>query len=394
MRRRTAVAAILAALWVVACGQREGEPAHPPGHGTHETHEGGAAPAPTPSQPSAERVDVTVPLERRQMLGVRTAPVERRALVREIRTVGLVGADERRVRKVQSKVSGWVDMLFVSFTGEFVKPGAPILSVYSPELVASQREYLLALEAAPQSRDAGPGSEGSKSGGLILESARSRLLRWDLTPAQLAKLERSRQVERAVTLYAPIGGFVTFKPVYQGMYITPEMELYTIADLSKVWIWADLTEEESSLVEVGMPAVIELASRPGVPLEAVVRFMSPVLDMATRTVRARFDAPNAAGALKPGMYATVRLEKPLGEVLALPDDAVIDTGKSKIVFVELEPGHYQPRAVELGRRGADAVEVLSGLEPGERVVVSAQFLLDSESRLRAAGGGAPAHGAH
>ncbi len=391
MTRRTSVAAILAALCIAACERRGAEPAHPPGHATHEA---GAEPAPAPSQRAADRVEVTVPFERRQMLGVRTAPVERRALVHEVRTVGLVTADERRVRKVQSKISGWVETLFVSYTGEFVKSGAPILSVYSPELVASQREYLLALEATPQSRDAGQGPEGSKSSALLLESARNRLLRWDLTPAQLQKLERSRQVERAVTLHAPIGGFVTFKPVYQGMYITPEMELYTIADLSQVWIWADLTEEESSLVEVGMPARIELASRPGVPLAAVVRFVSPVLDSATRTVRARFDAPNAAGALKPGMYATVRLEKALEEVLALPEDAVIDTGESKIVFVELEPGRYQPRAVELGRRGADAVEVLAGLEPGERVVVSAQFLLDSESRLRATSAPGGGHAGH
>jgi Cu(I)/Ag(I) efflux system membrane fusion protein len=391
MNRRVRVVASVVGLCVAACGRNGSEPAHPAGHAAHEKE---SAPTGAPSQVPPDRVEVAVPFERRQMLGVRTAPVERRALVHEIRTVGLVGTDERRVRKVQSKVSGWVESLSLSFTGEFVKAGAPILSVYSPELVASQREYLLALEAAPQSRDAGEAARGFQESALLRDSARNRLLRWDLTPAQVEKLERSRQVERAVTLHAPIGGFVTFKPVYQGMYITPEMELYTIADLSQVWIWADLTEEESSLVDVGMHAKIELASQPGAPLEAVVRFVSPVLDASTRTVRVRFDAPNPAGVLKPGMYATVRLEKPLGEVVALPDEAIIDTGQRKVVFVELEPGRYQPRAVELGRRGGGAVEVLSGLAPGERVVVSAQFLLDSESRLRAAGGGSPTHGAH
>jgi Cu(I)/Ag(I) efflux system membrane fusion protein len=390
MNRSVRLAASVVALFVVACGRHEAEPSHPAGHATHET---ATPPAAATSEVPVDRVEVAVPFERRQMLGVRTAPVERRPLVHEIRTVGLIGADERRVRKVQSKISGWVESLSVSFTGEFVKAGAPILSVYSPELVASQREYLLALEAAPQSRDAGESARGSQEGALLRESARNRLLRWDLTPAQVQRLERSRQVERAVTLYAPIGGFVTFKPVYQGMYITPEMELYTIADLSQIWIWADLTEEESSLVDVGMRAKIELASRPGPPLEAVVRFVSPVLDASTRTVRVRFDTPNPVGVLKPGMYATVRLEKPLGEVLALPDEAIIDTGQRKIVFVELEPGRYQPRTVELGRRGEGAVEVLAGLAAGERVVVSAQFLLDSESRLRAAGG-SPTHGAH
>ncbi len=391
MNRRVRVVASVVGLCVAACGRNGSERAHPASHAAHEKE---SAPTGAPSQVPPDRVEVAVPFGRRQMLGVRTAPVERRALVHEIRTVGLVGTDERRVRKVQSKVSGWVESLSLSFTGEFVKAGAPILSVYSPELVASQREYLLALEAAPQSRDAGEAARGFQESALLRDSARNRLLRWDLTPAQVEKLERSRQVERAVTLHAPIGGFVTFKPVYQGMYITPEMELYTIADLSQVWIWADLTEEESSLVDVGMHAKIELASQPGAPLEAVVRFVSPVLDASTRTVRVRFDAPNPAGVLKPGMYATVRLEKPLGEVVALPDEAIIDTGQRKVVFVELEPGRYQPRAVELGRRGGGAVEVLSGLAPGERVVVSAQFLLDSESRLRAAGGGSPTHGAH
>lgn len=383
MRWGAELAARALLLAVAACGPRETAPAHPPGHAGHEIESA----AQTESLPAApDRVDVEVPFERRQLLGVRTAPVERRPLVREIRTVGLVGSDERRVRKVQSKISGWVESLSVSFTGELVKAGAPILSVYSPELVASQREYLLALEAA-QSRE-------PREPELLVESARDRLLRLDLTPAQVRRLERSGEVERSVTLHAPIGGFVTTKGVYQGMYITPETELYTISDLSQVWIWADLTEEESALAAVGMHARIELASRPAESLEAVVRWVSPVLEPATRTVRARFDAANADGTLKPGMYATVRLEKPLGEVLALPEDAVIDTGERKLVFVELEAGHYQPRTVELGRRGADGVEVLSGLAAGERVAVSAQFLLDSESRMRAAGGESPAHGGH
>jgi len=336
-----------------------------------------------PSLP--DRAEVEVPPERRQMLGVRTAVVERRALVREIRTVGIVDTDERRVRKIQTKISGWVEQLFASFTGELVKAGTPILSIYSPELVASQREYLLALESAP--------TDASDSG-LLLDSARNRLLRFDLTLAQVHELERTREVKRAITLHAPIGGFVIWKPVYQGMYVTPEMELYTIADLDQVWIWADLTEDESSLVQPGMSAVIELSSRPGESFEAVVSYVSPVLDSVTRTVRARLDAGNAEGALKPGMYATVRLERPLGVVLALPEDAVIDTGERRTVFVEIEPGRYQPRDVGLGRRGGSYVEVLSGLEAGERVAVSAQFLLDSESRLRAPGRGPPIHEGH
>ncbi len=375
MTRLAAALSLLALLGLAGC-ERSGE-----SESAHAQHrEQDVAPANSP-----DRGEVEVPAERRQMLGVRTEVVERRALVREIRGVGIVDTDERRVRKIQTKISGWVEQLFASFTGERVTAGTPILSIYSPELVASQREYLLALESAP--------SDASESS-LLLDSARNRLLRFDLTPAQVRELERTREVKRAITLYAPIGGFVIWKPVYQGMYVTPEMELYTIADLDQVWIWADLTEDESSLVEPGMNAVIELASRPGKSFEAVVSYLSPVLDPATRTVRARFDASNAEGALKPGMYATVRLERPLGVVLALPEDAVIDTGERRTVFVEIEPGRYQPRDVALGRRGGSYVEVTSGLEAGERVVVSAQFLLDSESRLRAPGRGPATHEAH
>jgi Cu(I)/Ag(I) efflux system membrane fusion protein len=328
--------------------------------------------------------EVVVPTERRQLIGVRTAELRVRPLAREIRTVGVVSADERKVRRIQSRVSGWVEELFVSFTGERVRAGQPVLAVYSPELLASQRELLLALAAV----DA---ADGSLPRDTLIDAARSRLRLFDVSDAQIDALARTREPQRRVVLHSPIEGFVTLKSVLQGTYIEPEMDLYTVADLSRVWVWAEVNEDEIPLVALGQRAKIDLPAAPG-EREADVAFLQPTLSMATRTLRVRFDVDNKGGALRPGMYATVRIERPLGDVLALPEEAVIDTGVRRVVFVEVAPGRFQPREVRLGRSGQDHYEVLEGVAAGERVVVSAQFLLDSESRLRSMA--EPAHGAH
>jgi len=378
----------------VACGG-DPEVESSPAHAAHGASTPTPAPGPATPEPSAVPVtppgmaEVEVPFERRQLTGVRVEPIEIRELTREIRTVGLIVADERRVRRIQTKISGWVEQLFVSFTGEAVRSGQPILSIYSPELVASQREYLLALEAFGATKDSGGLDEADRR--RLLDSARSRLRLWDVEASHIAELERSRSPQRRMVLHSPIAGYVTFKSVQQGMYVTPEMELYTVADLDHVWIWADVNEDEIPLVALGQRARIEVASAPG-ERTGTVSYLQPTVDAATRTLRVRFDVDNADAALKPGMYATVTLERPLGQVLALPEEAVIDTGVRKVVFVEVSDGRFQPREVKLGRKGAEHYEVLGGLEAGEKVVVSAQFLLDSESRLR--GVARPAHAAH
>ena len=363
----------------------------------HASHKPSGAPAESREQGSesaraslpAGMAEVEIPFERRQLAGVRTEKLTVRQVSRGLRTVGLVVADERRVRRIQTKISGWVEELFVDFTGDLVRSRQPILAIYSPELVATQREYLLALEAGAATDVPSPPFDRERT--LLLESARARLGLFDVDDAQIAELERTRTPRRRVVLHSPIGGYVTFKSVLQGTYVTPEMELYTVADLDQVWIWADVTEEEIPLVSLGQTARIEVASAPG-ERSGTVSFVQPTLDAATRTLRVRFDVANPEGTLKPGMYATVILDRPLGEVLALPEEAVIDTGVRKIVFVEVTDGRFQPREVKLGRRGDAHYEVLEGLAPGEQVVVSAQFLLDSESRLR--GVARPAHGAH
>jgi Cu(I)/Ag(I) efflux system membrane fusion protein len=381
------VMAALSALLLTGCAREpagEAPSDHAGGHGEHA----GAAHAPAAGVAVAGMADVDVPSDRRQSIGLRTAVLARRPLVARLRTAGLVAPDERRVRNIQTKVSGWVDQLFVSFTGAAVRAGDPILSIYSPELVAAQREYLLAYQATRT----GP-AEVAGDRRLLLESARNRLRYWDVTDAQIDALARSGRPQRSVTLHSPIAGYVTIKPVYQGMYVTPEMELYQVSDLSTVWIWAEVYETEIGLVTVGETATITLPSAPGRPRRASVSYVSPVVESATRTLRVRFDEDNGDGQLRPGMYATVELESPLGEVLAVPEEAVIDTGERRVLFVEVAEGRFQPREVTLGRKGEGHYEALGGVAAGERVVVSAQFLLDSESRLRAAAGG-PAHGGH
>lgn len=365
-------------LVLAACGKPDA-----PEHAGHESQPATAsADEAAAHSESLGMAEVVVPEDRRQLLGVRTVELDVRPLAREIRAVGVVSADERRVRRIQSRVSGWVEELFVDFTGQPVRAGDPILAVYSPELLASQRELLLSLDA---------GEAGSLPGDALLEASRSRLRQFGMSDAQIEALARTREPQRRVVLHSPISGFVTLKSVLEGSYIEPEMELYTISDLTRVWVWAELNEDEIPLVALGQLAKIDLAAAPGAR-EAEVAFLQPTLSTATRTLRVRFDLDNADAALRPGMYATLRIERPLGDLLALPEEAVIDTGVRRVVFIEVAPGRFQPREVRLGRRGEGYYEVLDGVAAGERVAVSAQFLLDSESRLQSTA--SPAHGAH
>lgn len=381
---RILIAILALALLVGSCSRERDGPSDPAAHAEHAR----AAPRMLENQlPGMATVEL--PHERRQAIGVRTAVIAKQPLTASIRTVGIVAPDERTVRKVQTKISGWVDRLYVNFTGQYVKAGQPILSIYSPELVATEREYLLALTAG---KNANGMSDAEKR--LLVESARNRLKLWDLTDTQIKEIERSAEPRRTVDLHSPISGFVTMKPVHQGMYVTPEMELYTVSDLAGVWIWADVYEDEIELVRLGQRARISLPSLPGVTLSSSVSYLSPVMDLATRTAKVRLDADNKAGKLKPGMYARVELESPLGERLTLPEEALIDTGEHKIVFVEIGDSTYEPRQVEVGRRAGGFYELLGGLAEGDRVVTSAQFLLDSESRLRATTGGGSRHGTH
>ncbi len=329
------------------------------------------------------RSAVTLSSERRALLGVRTEEVRETRIDRVIRTVGRVAADERRLAHVHTKFEGYVERLYVDFTGMFVKKGDPLLSIYSPELVATQQEYLLALRAQQQ-LGASQIPSVARGGASLAEAARERLRLWDISPADIAEIERTGTVRRAFDLHADVTGFVTVKNVVQGMRVMPADTIFEIADLSRVWVLADVYESELRSVRLGMAATTTLTYQPGREWLGQVSYIAPTVNPTTRTIEVRIDVPNQGGALKPDMFADVQLRVDEGTGLVVPDSAVIDTGDRRLVFVDHADGTIEPRAVDLGAKLADGYQVLRGLARGDRVVISANFLLDSESSLKAA----------
>jgi Cu(I)/Ag(I) efflux system membrane fusion protein len=332
-------------------------------------------------------VTITLPEEKRQLIGVRTAVAGYRSLDRQVRTVGKVDVDETRLAFVNTKVAGWVKKLYIDYTGQSVVKGQPLLSIYSPDLVTAQEEYLLALRSQGAAATPGGFSEVAASQQSLIDSAKRRLLLWDITEEQIAELEKSGKPKTDITLQAPLDGIVLEKMVLEGAYVMPGMNLYKIADLSNVWIIADVYEYEAPLVTVGQEARVSLAYEPGESFTAAVIFISPVLDPATRTIKVRLAAKNPRLKLKPEMFANVDITASSGVRLAIPAEAVLDSGLRQIVYVEKKPGVFEMREVKLGVRGETSVEVLSGIRKGERVVTSGNFLIDSESQLRAGPGG-------
>jgi multidrug efflux pump subunit AcrA (membrane-fusion protein) len=320
---------------------------------------------------------------RQQLTGIRTAPAARRTLTHTIRTVGTVQADETRIRKVHTKFPGWVDKLFVAFTGQPVRAGDPILGIYSPELVSTQTEYLLARRGYEQLHHS-PVADAAESSKTLLAAARRRLLLWDITPQQIRELDETGQPHTSVTLHSPVSGYVTVKDVYQGLYVTPEMELYTVTDLARVWVLLDVYEYEMPFVRLGTPVTLSLRSQPGETLSGTVTYAYPYLDNMTRTNKVRVELDNPDLRFKPDMYVTAEIRVALDDRLAVPADAVLDSGTKQVVFVALGDGYFQPREVRLGERGDNYVEVLDGVRDAEQVVVAANFMVDSESQLKAA----------
>lgn len=358
---------------------------------------GPATPAgPAQVESVAGRVSVTLSPERRQLLGLRSEPVRVEALERRLRTVGRVAADERRVHHVHTKFEGYVEQLYVDFTGKLVRRGEPLLAIYSPELVATQQEYLLALKARRQLDRSGL-PQVAEGGRDLLEAARQRLLFWDIRPQDVAELERSGQVRRTLDLYAESSGYVLGKNVFHGMRVMPQDTLFDIVDLSHVWVLADVYEADLPLVREGQRGTAQVPYLPGRTWQGTVSYVAPTVEGQTRTVKVRLEVDNPDGALKPEMYADVELLAEQGRGLVVPESALIPAGERQLVFVDQGEGRLEPREVRVGRRLGDRFEVLSGLKEGEPVVVSANFLLDSESSLRAALAGlasSPAGHAH
>ena len=327
-----------------------------------------------------EAPTITISEEKRQLIGVRTVPAGFRTLDKLIRTVGKVDVDETRLAFVNTKIAGWVKKLFVNFTGDQVVKGQPLLSIYSPDLVTAQEEYLLALRS--RTTVSGDIAEVQASQQSLIDSAKRRLLLWDITGEQIDELEKSGKTRTEMTLNAPLNGIVLEKMVLDGAYIIPGMNLYKIADLSTVWIIADVYEYEVPLVKVGQQARVTLPYSSGEVLHAAVSFINPVLDPMTRTVKVRIAVQNPGLLLKPDMFVNVEIMPSSGARLVIPRSAVLDSGTRQIVYVEKEPGVYEMRNVTLGLRGENEVEVLKGIRKGERVVTSGNFLIDSESQLQ------------
>ena len=328
----------------------------------------------------AGRATVTIDHERQQLIGLATAPVLQGNVSGTVTTVGKVAVDETRVRKINVKVDGFIDKLFVDFLGMPVAKGQPLFSVYSPDFVSSQREYLLALKTAS---DLSKG-DFKASGDELLKAAKERLRLWDVPERDIEHLEKTGQVQRDLVLRSPISGVVTAKNVVQGSRVGPGDAPFEITDLSRVWVQADLYEPELSRIRVGSRAEFTLQALPGRTFEGRVAFVDPVLDPKTRTAKARLEFQNPKGELKPEMFGNAVIHGRDKQGILIPLDAILDAGTRKVAFVALGNGRFEPREVVAGRTDGEKVEILSGLVPGEAVVTRATFLVDSESRLRAA----------
>ena len=326
---------------------------------------------------------ISVPQGRQQAIGVQLGRAEIRELTKTIRTVGRVTFDETLHAQIHAKFEGYVERLYVDYTGKPVRKGQPLLSIYSPELLATQQEYLIALRAREQLRTS-TNADISRSGVDLYESARQRLLLWDISPGQLRELEKSGKPQKALTLYSPVDGYVMTKNAVLGARVMPADTLFEIAGFRRVWVVADVYESEAPYVAVGQTARMSLSYIPGRTWVGKVSFIAPVLDEMTRTVKVRIEFENPDSILKPEMFADVSLDRPLGRVVAVPDGAVLSTGTRTLVFVAKGDGVFDPRTVETGAKVDGFFEIRKGVEAGEEVVTQANFLIDAESRLKAA----------
>ncbi len=331
--------------------------------------------------PSVEdHAAVTIDPERQQLIGLTTAKVAEGMVGGEIRTTAILAVDETRVRKVNLKVDGFVDHLYVDFVGKPVAKGQPLFSFYSPEFVSAQEEYLVAVKT----RTSLAAGSLAQSGDDLVSSAKRRLALWDVPEEAFARLEKTGVAQRDIILRSPVSGVVTAKNVVQGSRLTPADIPFEITDLSHVWALADVYETELARVKVGQSGTLTLSSMPGKTFTGRVVFVDPILDPKTRTAKLRLDLPNPKGDLKPGAYGEAVIKGPAHKGILVPMDAVLDAGTQKVAFVALGEGRFQPREVATGIRVGDQIEILSGLKSGEEVITRANFLVDSESRLQAA----------
>ncbi len=404
-RDRGLFVALAAALFAWGCARKDPHAGHAIAettgadvHTTHDAHDAGM-----PSGYAA----VTIDAAHAGAIGFSTTSVVEKDFLRRLRTTGIVVVDETRTSHVHAKVRGFVEGISVSFVGQRVAAGAPLCTIYSQEVHAAEIEYLALLgRTSAETLPPGEFAERERAARTeLVAAARRRLSLWDVPKAEIDRLESTREPRRTFPLLAPRGGIVVEKQALDGTFVDPSIELYTISDLSRLWVLADVYEPDALGVRVGQPARIEIAGAPA-PIDASVAFLPPTIDEPTRTLKIRFELPNEKGALRPGGFATVSMDLALGRGLAIPDDAVIRTGTRAIVFVVHEAAggtkHVMPRDVVLGPLVDRSYRIDGGLAAGDLVATGAQFLLDSETRLRATsaagggggGGGHAGHGGH
>ncbi|HEY7536183.1 MAG TPA: efflux RND transporter periplasmic adaptor subunit, partial [Thermodesulfobacteriota bacterium] len=340
--------------------------------------------SPSSNEPgrTTEFVRIKISPEKQQLIGIKTEEVIPRKLIKKIRTVGIVEPDERKISHVHVKFSGSIKDMYV-YEGSYVKHGDPLFTIYSPDLVSSQQEYLIALKASDTlNKSSYP--EVSSGANSLLEATRRRFRLWDISESELKKVEKTGEPITYMTIYSHVNGYITEKMAFPGMRVEEDQDVLVLADLSNVWVIADIYEYEFPLVKEGQEAKLELSYYFGETLTGKVMYIYPTIETSTRTAKVRIEFPNTDNKLKPGMYANVILQSDLGDKLSVAEDSVIDTGDRKVVFIASGGGYFEPREVKVGKKAEGYYEVMDGLSEGERVVRNATFFVDSESRLKAA----------
>jgi RND family efflux transporter MFP subunit len=349
-----------------------------------------AATVPAESAPAPQTAEQEVPLaplqlspERLQSIGVKFGVVHRKSIADQIRTTGNVAVDETQLSYVQTRFSGYIEKVFADANYQYVRKGQPLFTIYSPELVAAEREYLIAKQnARALSQSSVPGvAKGSDS---LVSASADRLKQWNLPPREISRLESSGEIQQSIEIDSPVSGFIIERNALPNLAVQPDTRLYTIANLSTVWVFAQVFQNDLGRVRVGQTSALTVDSYPGRTFHGRVDFVYPDVDMTTRTARVRLVFPNPNLTLTPGMFVNVTLDAPLGEQLAIPTSGVLQTGTRQIVFVDRGDGYLEPQEVQLGEQAGDDYVVLKGLHAGERIVTSANFLIDSESQLQAA----------
>jgi len=349
------------------------------GTGTETSDGSAASPAETPLAP------IQLSPQRMQSIGVKIGNVESRIINDEIRLYGNVQPNERRFAYVQTRFAGWIRQVYADATGDFIRRGQPLFTIYSPDLVATEREYLLAKKnagALQQSTVSGV-SDGAAS---LIAAARARLQQFDMPDSEIAKLEESGEAITDLTFYSPASGYITERNALPNMYVQPDTKLYAIADLSDVWVLAQIFQNDAGRIKPGDPAEVTVDAYPGQVFRGKVDYLLPQLDAATRTLPVRLVFPNPDLKLRPGMYVNVNLKLPLGKRLVVPDSAVFHSGTKSLVFTYTGKGNIEPREVEMGPHVGNELVVTKGIKAGEQIVTSANFLIDSEAQLQAAAG--------